>query len=150
MFTFIPLNMEFVKEIDSWNYEGFIEQVVMTPYFESYKKTQTLKGPGGCDGFVGLLNHEAAGLFEFNLDGNIMEIGLALKPNLIGKGLGANYVQEGIDFGIQYYDTKVDIIKLVVDSRNKSAIRVYEKVGFSTTEHHADEIEMSMKREEFL
>ena len=136
--------MEFVKEIDSWNYEGFIEEVVMTPYFESLKETNRLKGPGGCDGFVALLDNEAAGLFEFNTNGNVMEIGLALKPNLVGEGLGANYVQQGIEFGIQHYNTNIGIVKLVVDSKNKAAIRVYEKVGFSSVGQKENEIEMRL------
>lgn len=136
--------MEYVKEIDSWNYKGFIEEVMMTPYFESFKKTKMLKGPGGCDGFIALMDNEAAGLFEFIVKGNIMEIGLALKPNLIGKGFGTKYVKQGIEFGIQYYDIHFDSVKLVVDPKNKAAIRVYEKAGFKKVEQKENEIEMKM------
>ncbi|QHE51611.1 GNAT family N-acetyltransferase [Pontibacillus sp. HMF3514] len=143
-FKFVPINIEYVKEIDSWNYEGFIEQVMMTPYFESFKKTGELIGPGGFEGFVALHDHEAVGLFEFNIKDSIMEIGLALKPELIGKGLGTTYVNQGIEFGMQYYDKTLDHIKLVVDSKNKPAIRVYEKAGFHKVEEKDGEIEMRM------
>lgn len=143
-FRFMPINIEYVQEISSWNYKGFIEEVVMTPYFESFKKDKELKGPGGCDGFVALLNNEVAGLFEFTVRDNIMEIGLALKPNLVGKGLGEKYVKQGIEFGVQYYDINIDSIRLVVDQKNQAAIRVYEKVGFTKVEQQENEFEMRM------
>ncbi|WP_226577692.1 GNAT family N-acetyltransferase [Halobacillus litoralis] len=144
-FKFAPINMEYVIEIDSWNYEGFIEEVGMKPYFESYRNTKSLKGPGGCEGFVALLDQEAAGLFEFNINESAMEIGLALRPDLVGKGLGAKYVQQGIDFGLHYYPTNVEVIHLVVDSKNKAAIRVYEKIGFKRRKQNDNEIEMTMR-----
>lgn len=143
-FTFKPIDIMVTKEIDSWNYEGFIEEVLMTPYFNSYNKTGKLIGPGGCDGFAALLENETAGLFEFTIDDGTMEIGLALKPSLVGKGLGAKFVQQGIEFGIQHYKCKLNEIKLVVDSQNKAAIRVYEKVGFKKVQQHDHDIEMTM------
>ncbi|WP_198162690.1 GNAT family N-acetyltransferase [Halobacillus mangrovi] len=143
-FKFKPITIEYVKEIDSWNYKGFIEEVLMTPYFESSKKNETLVGPGGCEGFVALLDNQPAGLFEFNIMGSTMEIGLALRPDLVGKGLGVKYVNQGIKFGLQYYDSHLNYIRLVVDSRNKAAIRVYEKAGFKKYEQKDNEIEMRM------
>ncbi|MFI8685304.1 GNAT family N-acetyltransferase [Rossellomorea sp. NPDC077527] len=143
-FTFKPINMVYLKEIDAWNYEGFIEEVLMTPYFDSFNKTGRLIGPGGCEGFAAILENDTVGLFEFNSDGSTLEIGLALKPSLVGKGLGAKFVREGIEFGIQHYNGKHDEVKLVVDAQNKAAIRVYEKVGFTTINQSEDEIEMSL------
>ena len=141
-FTFKPLNIEYVKEIDSWNYEGFIEEVLMTPYYESFKKTGILIGPGGCEGFATFLEDETVGLFEFNINDSTMEIGLALKPDLVGKGLGVPFVNQGIEFGLQHYQLKLHYVKLVVDQNNKAAIRVYEKTGFEEVERTDTEIEM--------
>ncbi|MGM7701831.1 GNAT family N-acetyltransferase [Pseudalkalibacillus sp. Hm43] len=141
-FKFIPITIEYVKEIDSWNYEGFIEEVWMTPYFESFNNTEKLRGPGGCEGFVALLDNKAVGLFEFRMENSIMEIGLALRPDLVGKGLGVEFVNQGIEFGLKHYDTEFDYIRLEVHFQNKAAIRVYEKVGFVKVEQKATEIEM--------
>ncbi|UOQ42918.1 GNAT family N-acetyltransferase [Halobacillus salinarum] len=140
--TFIPLTMQQVEEIASWNYEGFVEKVIMTPYFESFNKTGQLQGPGGCDGFAAKMELQTVGLFEYTLQDSTMEIGLALKPDLIGKGLGVHYVTEGIEFGIQHYNVPITNIKLVVDSKNEAAIRVYEKAGFKRVEQKENEIEM--------
>lgn len=142
LFTFKPLTIEYLKEIDSWDYEGFVEEVLMAPYFDSISKTGKLIGPGGCEGFTALLGKETAGLFEFNTQGSTMEIGLALKPELIGKGLGVNFVKQGIAFGIQYYGNKIERILLVVDSNNDAAISVYEKTGFKRIDQKDNEIEM--------
>ncbi|WP_079479078.1 GNAT family N-acetyltransferase [Halobacillus salinus] len=144
-FEFTPITMEYVKEIDGWDFSGFAEEVMMTPYFESYEKDKSLKGPAGCDGFVAIREGEPVGLFEFNLKGNRLEIGLALRPDLVGKGSGADYVRQGIAFGVQYYDSNIDVVELVVDASNKAAIRVYEKVGFTRIEEDENEIEMKME-----
>ncbi|WLR47334.1 GNAT family N-acetyltransferase [Halobacillus litoralis] len=143
-FEFRPIKMEDVRQIDSWNYDGFVEKVVMKPYFDSYKQTGELKGPGGCEGYAAFLDEAVVGLFEYHVNGGIMEIGLALRPDLIGKGLGATYVKQGISFGIHHYDQDMNEVRLEVDEQNKAAIRVYEKIGFKTVEQKDRDIEMRM------
>lgn len=143
-FNFTAMTMPYLKEIDSWNYESFVEQVMMTPYFDSFNMTGQLIGPGGCEGFVALLDGEPVGLFEFILKDGVMEIGLALKPDLIGTGLGAGFVTQGIAFGQRHYAANFDYIQLTVESANKAAICVYEKVGFTQVVQNDQEIEMRM------
>lgn len=144
-FQFTPITINYLKEIDSWNYEGFVEDVLMAPYFDSLKESGTLIGPGGCDGFVALLDEKPVGLFEFIVEGSTMEIGLALKPSLVGKGYGISYVRQGIEFGRHYYQETITDIQLVVDEQNKAAIRVYEKVGFTIVERQDNEIKMRIE-----
>ncbi|WP_347860879.1 GNAT family N-acetyltransferase [Salimicrobium sp. PL1-032A] len=141
-FEFRAITEDEVKEIASWNYEGYVEEVMMTPYFESFEKTGEWKGPGSCDGFAAFLDGEVAGLFEFNLKGHVMEIGLALRPDLIGKGLGVTYVEQGLEFGMHTYTTDLSFVMLTVDKRNEAAIRVYEKVGFRRVEEAEGERKM--------
>ncbi|MCA1055820.1 GNAT family N-acetyltransferase [Rossellomorea aquimaris] len=143
-FTFRPLNQETLKEIDSWNYGGFVEEVLMNPYFDSFSKTGKFIGPGGCDGFAAAVDHETVGLFEFNQHGSTLEIGLALRPDLIGKGLGVEYVQQGIAFGVQHYHEKISKITLSVDAHNKAALRVYEKTGFRKVDEQENDIDMEL------
>lgn len=144
-FNFKPLTIEDVKVIESWNYESYIEQVLMTPYFQSFHETGSLSGPGGCEGFVALLDNELSGIFEFHVHEEFMDIGLALKSSLIGKGYGKDYVNQGIKFGIQWYSSQINYVRLEVNRNNKAAIRVYEKVGFYKVNGSDDEIEMVMK-----
>ncbi|MBA2175898.1 GNAT family N-acetyltransferase [Halobacillus locisalis] len=142
---FTPMTLAYAKQIDSWNYEGFVEQVMMTPYFESLSETGQLIGPGGCDGFIAIYNDEPIGLFEFNVEDQGLEIGLALKPEFTGKGWGEEYVKQGIDFGIRHYTTSFTHVQLVVEKENKAAIRVYEKVGFQKQKISESDMEMKLE-----
>lgn len=143
-FQFRPITWDDVKEIDSWDYEGFVEQVWMGPYVESYQQSSSLKGPGGCDGFAVFIEGELVGLYEFIVKDNKMEIGLALKPDRTGKGMGEPFVHQGIQFGIQHYKGTFDHVSLGVDPENKAAIRVYEKVGFKLITQTEKELEMKL------
>lgn len=142
MFTFIPATLETIKIIGEWTYEGFVKSVYVTPYYESIKVGKILKGPDGCDGFVAYENETVIGLFEFYFEDNIMEIGVALNPQLVGKGMGKDFVEEGIIFGINNYNYQNDYIRLTVNEKNKPAIKVYRKVGFSYYKKNGDIIEM--------
>lgn len=141
-FTFVPLTINDAREIKNWDYNGEFDALFMTPYFTSFEKDGVLIGPGGCEGFVALVNNHVSGLFEFTICDEEMVIGLALAPSLVGKGIGAEFVNQGIQFGLEHYETKVDVIKLEVDHSNIAAIRVYEKAGFKRIKQTGDEIEM--------
>ncbi|MDP4552481.1 GNAT family N-acetyltransferase [Alkalihalobacillus macyae] len=141
-FTFVPLTIDDAREIKNWNYNGDFDALFMTPYFTSFEEEGVLIGPGGCEGFVGLVNNHVSGLFEFTLCDEEMEIGLALAPSLVGKGFGADFVNQGIQFGLEHYETKVNVIKLEVEITNVAAIRVYEKAGFRRIKQTGNEIEM--------
>ena len=141
-FNFVPITLEYAREIDEWHYDGKFEDLFMTPYFTSFEKDGVFKGPGGCDGFVALLDNNVSGLFEFTVSEPIMEIGLALEPGLVGKGIGVDLVNQGIEFGLKNYQSKITVIKLEVDFKNIAAIRVYEKAGFIKVKQTNDEIEM--------
>ena len=68
-----------------------------------------------------------------------MWIGFGLKPEYTGKSLGYNFVQSGIEFGLEEYKYKKDYIMLAVAEFNKRAIKLYEKLGFNTTEKYMQE-----------
>ena len=93
MFEFMPVTIEAIKEIGNWRYDGFVKSVYVKPYLESIKDDKRIKGPDGCGGYMALKNKDIAGLFEFYFEYDIMAIGLALNPNLIGKGLGSKFIQ---------------------------------------------------------
>ncbi len=132
-FKFKVMNKALAEEMDKWEYHGeFFEELGMKHYFDSYDETTGIAtGPAGCNGYaVFLENRQLIGLFEYYLKDEFMEIGLALNPSFIGKGLGVEFVTRGIEFGIDKYDYDKEYVKLSVDETNIPAIKVYEKVGF--------------------
>lgn len=93
-----------------------------------------MKGPGGCEGFVALDHkNRLAGLFEVSIADQDMEIGLALHPEKVGKGLGKSFVNQGIRFAVRHFGYTGDETRLIVNIRNKPEVRVYEKAGFKVS-----------------
>ena len=61
-------------------------------------------------------------------ENNTITIGLGMRPDLTGKGLGLAFVQAGLDFAREHFEP--DYFRLYVLTYNERAIRVYERAGF--------------------
>lgn len=131
------MRIEDAKEISTWVYEEpyslysmdssqeTIEELMNGTYFSVYSDKsligyfcygQSAQVPGG----------RTEGLYN---DKDYMDIGLGLRPDITGKGIGKEFVLKGMEFGINKYNPKA--VRLTVAMFNKRAIRVYEKVGFT-------------------
>lgn len=64
----------------------------------------------------------------FYQDEDYLDIGLGMHPLYCGKGLGEEFLREGMRFGQNVYRKKY--FRLTVATLNERAIRVYERVGF--------------------
>jgi [ribosomal protein S18]-alanine N-acetyltransferase len=80
-----------------------------------------------------LVENELVGFFEFHydMDDRSTVVGLGLAPHLTGKGLGFDFVEKGLTFGLKTFPGTLSF-KLSVASFNKRAITVYERSGFQT------------------
>jgi [ribosomal protein S18]-alanine N-acetyltransferase len=75
-----------------------------------------------------IAQHVLAGFLEVKLTGQVAELGLGLRPDLTGRGLGESFVRTCLRFasaalGAHSYT-------LVVVAFNHRAITVYERAGF--------------------
>jgi [ribosomal protein S18]-alanine N-acetyltransferase len=75
-----------------------------------------------------LAGHTLAGLLVVKLTGPVAEIGLGLRPDLTGRGLGESFLRACLHFasvalGAQSYT-------LAVAAFNRRAITVYQRAGF--------------------
>jgi ribosomal-protein-alanine N-acetyltransferase len=72
---------------------------------------------------------ELIGYFSFKPKGSSVEIGLGLRPDLTGRGLGASFLAAGLEFARVRYSA--ERFTLAVATFNERAIKVYERAGFS-------------------
>ncbi len=57
-----------------------------------------------------------------------LDVGLGMRPDLAGRGLGAEFVLAGLRFAKEAYSPPA--FRLTVAASNRRAVRVYERVGF--------------------
>jgi ribosomal-protein-alanine N-acetyltransferase len=69
-----------------------------------------------------------AGFFMFKQEEDIVEVGLGLRPDLTGCGLGLSFLLAGLAFARERYAPAQ--FRLAVATFNQRAIRVYERAGF--------------------
>jgi ribosomal-protein-alanine N-acetyltransferase len=74
------------------------------------------------------------GNYYFEKKGDALEIGLGMRPDLTGRGLGLEFLQAGLDFGRERF--RPARIVLNVAAFNERAIKVYARAGFRETGRH--------------
>ena len=71
---------------------------------------------------------ELVGFFSFGVEGDDVVVGLGLRPDLTGRGLGLAFVEAGLAFARERFSP--GRFRLSVATFNERAIRVYERAGF--------------------
>ena len=75
-----------------------------------------------------LAAHTLAGLLVVKLTGRVAEIGLGLRPDLTGHGLGESFLRACLHFASAALGARS--YTLAVAAFNRRAITVYERAGF--------------------
>ena len=77
------------------------------------------------------------GFFQFERSGDVVDVGLGLRPDLTGKGLGLDYLECGLVFAQGRFAPRR--FTLSVAAFNRRAITVYERAGFVETRRYLHE-----------
>lgn len=131
---FKSLRWNDARAISRWRYEGiyaFYDQEALPML--SLALFRPLLRALGLEAFIVLDDaSERIGIFTFTQRGNAIEIGLAMRPDLTGRGMGLDFVEAGLDFArARYAPTR---FTLDVATFNERARRVYERAGFKPLE----------------
>jgi ribosomal-protein-alanine N-acetyltransferase len=122
------------EEIAAWTYPGeyaFYDSAAdaddLALLLDAQRRGDDFYAADGEDGRL-------AGFFQLKPGAGHVELGLGLRPDLCGRGLGRAFTQAGID---QIRRLHGDVqITLAVAAFNARAITVYERCGFAVTSRH--------------
>lgn len=121
---------EAIEIADEWKYPQPYDFYDMTADLEDYEEI-TDPVSRGKHYYSVLKNHNLIGFFGVfpkESGENEIELGLGLKPDLTGKGLGKNFVTTILQY-IKEEHSSVKVWLSVADF-NQRAIKLYERVGF--------------------
>ena len=138
-FTFNKMKLEDAQQIAAWHYEP--------PYdFYDWDRdpedlAELLNPQSWQETYYSVFNqeNELVGLFGYKRDSQTVEVGLGLRPDLTGKGLGRSFLNAGLTFGQEHFS--VEMWSLSVATFNTRAIHLYEHIGFTplnTFMHHTN------------
>ena len=134
----VPMLQRHDWEISTWRYTGELSYyntpVLTGPDSESdapvYEGWAVLEGNGAVAGFFYFgpsCRIPTNGAYRF-ADG-WMDFGLGLRPDLCGKGCGADFVRMGLEFAREQLGARK--FRLCVAAFNARARHIYEKCGFA-------------------
>lgn len=140
-FTFTPMNEVDAQAICSWHYEEAYSVYNIgsdaeedaaaemldrrSPYYAVRNEQGKLVGFFCYGTSAQPWHNDEPGIYAEN---RTVPIGLGLRPDLTGKGLGVAFVNAGLDFARKQFAPK--FFCLYVMTFNERAIKVYENVGF--------------------
>ena len=128
-----PMTQAEAEEVAAWRYPG---------EYAFYDADSTPGGPCRAAGSVRRGDEYFAargqdgsleGFVQLEAAGDGVEIGLGLRPDLTGRGLGLDFTAAAIELAEH---RGAERIVLVVAAFNARAIRVYERAGFAETGRH--------------
>jgi ribosomal-protein-alanine N-acetyltransferase len=147
-YVFEPMSDEQARAVAAWRYEAPYDFYDMAN--DPAGLEELLGPPERREGYCAVLSDgELVGFFCYGPEGQLptfdypddgsVDVGLGLKPDLTGKGLGLEFVRAGLRFGRHRFSPVG--FRLSVATFNERAIQIYERAGFRRVEvfmHHED------------
>jgi ribosomal-protein-alanine N-acetyltransferase len=131
-FRIRPMTAQDAQAIAEWHYDGSYAFYDMDQ--DADDLAELLTPANWPERYQAVVDEQGAlvGFFCFQPepDGNAVEIGLGLRPNLTGHGLGRPFLEAGLRHAERTYHPTC--ITLAVAAFNAGAIRLYEQAGFRT------------------
>jgi len=130
--TLTPMTIEYAKQAAPWKYEGeysFYDHDGNTEEFMDGTYYACLDEDGKLVGdFCFGKGAQISTVEGYVFDDDFLDIGLALRPDLCGKGMGLAFFNAGLDFARKEFGTGK--FRLSVAAFNERAVKVYERAGF--------------------
>jgi ribosomal-protein-alanine N-acetyltransferase len=124
---FRQMNDDEAREIASWRYDPPYEFYDADADADDLALLLSRKHREGRY-FAACLGAHLVGFFGFRCEGDDVVVGLGLRPDLTGRGLGRSFLEAGLEFARSRYAPSR--FRLSVASFNTRAIVVYMRAGF--------------------
>ncbi|PKO01083.1 MAG: N-acetyltransferase [Chloroflexi bacterium HGW-Chloroflexi-4] len=156
-YKFVPMNQEYASTIvKTWKY-----QKDYSIYDYVNEADHMLDQEGWGRGIFAVLNEESDLVGELSIEfldsqGHFTDyrdfddleltgqrelwIGFGLRPDLVGRGLGFEFVSTCVDYALQKFQYHGEFIRLGVALFNQRAIKTYERAGFQSFEFATGDI----------
>jgi [ribosomal protein S18]-alanine N-acetyltransferase len=85
------------------------------------------------------------GFFYFRPNGDEVEVGLGLRPDLTGRGRGEQFSRAALEYAERQWSPRT--FRLYVAAWNERAIRVYERLGFREVARQKRSFELAGEHE---
>jgi [ribosomal protein S18]-alanine N-acetyltransferase len=118
---------ELAREVESWHYE---------PPYDFYDLTSDpadaaeMRAPERREQYRAIVGADGRldAFWYFKPGDDVVEIGLGLRPDLTGRGLGESFLTEQLAYVREQWGP--ERFRLYVAAWNQRAIRLYERIGF--------------------
>ncbi len=125
------LSEEHAREIADWRYEFPYE------WYDTASDPQRVElfaNPARRDGLRAVVDDDdrLIGFFNFVREGDEVRIGLGIRPDLTGQGLGSQFIGAGLRYATAEWSPKR--FRLWVAWWNERALRAYRRAGFREVE----------------
>jgi ribosomal-protein-alanine N-acetyltransferase len=125
-----PLSQEDAEAIAEWHYPGPYSFSDWTADPNDLRELLDAALRGDAYWAVRDEANELVGYFDFKpKDEQTVEIGLGLRPDLTGRGLGGSFLAAGLEFARTRFAPARFVLS--VATFNDRAIKVYERAGFA-------------------
>ena len=143
-FTIRPMTHDDATAIAAWRYPG--EYAFYDWDADPSDLAELLDPAGWGEQYFAVDSREGelVGFFEFKSDGESVEIGLGLRPDLTGLGDGRAFVDASVEFATRRFGSKQ--LNLAVAEFNERAITVYQRAGFEIVERYDHETNGAVHR----
>jgi RimJ/RimL family protein N-acetyltransferase len=123
-----PFTEAHEREVESWHYE---------PPYDFYdlasdpSDTAEMRDPVRRERYRAVVGGDGRleAFWCFKQDADTVEVGLGLRPDLTGRGLGESILQSQLSYACEQWQP--DRFRLFVAAWNERAIRLYERLGFT-------------------
>ena len=138
------LTEEHARQIAEWRYEFPYEwyDTASDP-----RRIELFANPARRDGLRAVVadDGELIGFWNFVRERDEVRVGLGIRPDLTGQGLGAQFIEVGLHYATAEWRPKR--FRLWVAAWNERALRAYSRAGFrEVAEHEGERRVVEMER----